>query len=848
MAQPWLKYQQPQATPGQSPYIIPPDPAEVQAKADEEARKRRDQQLQEQAAALQAAQAQAALASQPLINQGRSLENQMKQQELTQGPPKSATEYELEAKAESEQRRAQTIRSITGEARRLFQQDIKGQPVSRAFGALEWADSLPRNERFRNSANNILPLIRPLVAQTAKEGDSDKEMEVFLSYIPHNDDSDITIEQKFKQLEMLIGGMVDGKTPSQTLAEQNQDAPVPLGITAGAGGGSPPSGPTPMPLTPGGPGYTPAEGSTRTVEANPELTAEYRSRLAAGQQPNEIIPWLQSKGMPPQVLMQAIEQIKYRDANPNVPIDRYSITATKEVPLSLYEQGATAAGNFNLPGGFSPGAYAVGAGQFLSGNTLDNLSGDPARAQLATDVMRASNPGSTFAGEMSGGILAALTGEAGLARLGMASGIGRAGLADAGMGAANGAGMADGGDRLAGAGQGALAAAAGSLGGSAAMKGAGRAFSPTGGPLRPLYDAGVRPTPGQRFGESGTAGRLLNATEEALQSVPVVGSAIRGARQGARDQFQIGAFNDALKEIGETLPPGARPGTRPHEFAQKAFNRVYTRARSGMTLVADEQLSNDLQQLAPDISTLGPAARDKLKRIMDNNVNNRTVDGVMHGGAYQKSVSDLGRQIARYRKSPMAEDQALADILEGIQGSLDAAARRHSDPDAVALLDAADAGYAKLVRIEEAARRRGGEPGTFSPTNFDSSVQKSSGGVRSKAYLRGDALMQDYATAGKSLDDKLPNSGTADRVMAGYAVGSPAAAGAVYAEPVTASVLGAIATAYAPGVRRALTKSMAPAGPTRKWIAQQLEKRARLAGRAGAAGAAASLPGTAPGQ
>ena len=43
--------------------------------------------------------------------------------------------------------------------RPIFWQDIKGQPASRLFGATEYIDSLPANERFRAAGSNILPLI-----------------------------------------------------------------------------------------------------------------------------------------------------------------------------------------------------------------------------------------------------------------------------------------------------------------------------------------------------------------------------------------------------------------------------------------------------------------------------------------------------------------------------------------------------------------------------------------------------------------------------------------------------------------------------------------------------------------
>ena len=132
---------------------------------------------------------------------------------------KSATEIDIAAKEASGVKRANTVNAILGRVRDLYKQDIQGQPIERAFGATEYIPILPDNERFTAAGNAILPLIRPLVAQSAKEGDSDKEMMVFQAYIPAAGDSDQTIEEKMGMLEMLIGGMVDGKPASQLLEE-----------------------------------------------------------------------------------------------------------------------------------------------------------------------------------------------------------------------------------------------------------------------------------------------------------------------------------------------------------------------------------------------------------------------------------------------------------------------------------------------------------------------------------------------------------------------------------------------------------------------------------------------------
>jgi hypothetical protein len=133
------------------------------------------------------------------------------------GEGKSATELELEAKRAGESKRKITVDAILGKVRNLYEADIAGQPVSRLGGLLETEvfSGLPKNERFNAASESMLPLIRPLIAQTAREGDSDKEMAVFMAYIPRASDSDIAIETKLNMLETLLGGMVDGKVPSQ---------------------------------------------------------------------------------------------------------------------------------------------------------------------------------------------------------------------------------------------------------------------------------------------------------------------------------------------------------------------------------------------------------------------------------------------------------------------------------------------------------------------------------------------------------------------------------------------------------------------------------------------------------
>jgi hypothetical protein len=143
------------------------------------------------------------------------------------GPAKSATEIALEAKTTGAKSRAAVVRAQMLNNIQLYKNDIKGNPASRAFGYAEQFDkpslggiipAIPQFENFTKANAAILPLIRPLVAQSSKEGDSDKEMQVFMAYIPEAGDSDRTIETKYAMLDMLISGMADGKPPSEITA------------------------------------------------------------------------------------------------------------------------------------------------------------------------------------------------------------------------------------------------------------------------------------------------------------------------------------------------------------------------------------------------------------------------------------------------------------------------------------------------------------------------------------------------------------------------------------------------------------------------------------------------------
>lgn len=577
------------------------------------------------------------------------------------------------------------------------------------------------------------------------------------------------------------------------------------------------------------------EANGYTVENDTVLSglkSEYAKRLAAGQSTGQIMKWLADSGVKinnPQFPASVNQQVQFRKKNPQVDISNYPLDSFDDVyvPRGAMLDGLNAAAQGEVAG-VSPGTYAINAADAATGFNLDSLSANPELTRQGMNELAERNPGSALTGNITGGVLSSLAAEAMLPFRGAQGAM----AGDALYGTIAGAGQTDynseGGqssfaDRVRGGGTGTLAALAGNLGGQAAVRGAQAVTAPTGGGLSGLYQAGVRPSVGQRVANSGDGkgfkgfvGSTINKVEEAAQSVYGVGDAIRGTRQNARDQFQIGAFNEALKEIDEVLPAGMKPGTAPQGFTQAAFNRTYDKARSGMNFVADADFITDVTAVSNTVSALTESSQKQFKTILDNTLTRRAKSGGMSGTDYKAAMSDLGKKIDSIRRNKNGDDE-LADALLDLQSTIDNAARRHSPPEFVELMDKADAGYAKLVRIEEASKRAGSDAGEFTPTQFQRAVQKGDSSVRSKAYLRGDALMQEYADQGMTLVDKLPNSGTSDRLI----VTGGAGAASSFFTPLGA-FLGALGIANAPGVRKLTTGAMAPAGPKRQAVSKAI--------------------------
>lgn len=296
-----------------------------------------------------------------------------------------------------------------------------------------------------------------------------------------------------------------------------------------------------------------------------------------------------------------------------------------------------------------------------------------------------------------------------------------------------------------------------------------------------LKSEGVKPTIGQ------TLGGWANTVEEKAQSLPIVGDAITAARNRARDQFNTAAINRATSPIGvKSTGSGASAVAE----AGDAIGAVYDKAKSQMGgFKIDSQANAELSQLQ---SLAARGLEGKERKAVQSYFKDYLTKPSLTAQSFKELDSKLNADIARFNGGD-AYQKKVGEALMEVQRIVTDNAKR-ANPAAAELFKKADTAWANLVRVEGASVAAKGTGGVFTPGQLLTAVRGADKSVRDRATARGTALMQDLANAGQSaLGNKVPNSGTADRLMLGAA-----GIGAGFANPAIPLGLLAGASAYTP--------------------------------------------------
>lgn len=338
--------------------------------------------------------------------------------------------------------------------------------------------------------------------------------------------------------------------------------------------------------------------------------------------------------------------------------------------------------------------------------------------------------------------------------------------------------------------------------------------------LNLLKSEGVRPTVGQSLG--GWANRI----EEKAQSLPIMGDAIAAARGRSVDQLNSAAINRATAPIGVKVTKIGQEGIKE---AGDALSSAYDDVLSGLKSIKfDPQWQQDFGQLKAMAKSLpGPVRGTFTNRVNELIEKRISPAGGMTAQTMKELDSELGEMARRYGRSAVASEQDLGDAFMQAQSLLRSQVARNS-PEAAGRLKAINEGWANLVRIEKAGAAAINNDGVFSPAQLNNAIKNADSSTRRRGAARGTALMQDLGGAGSALGNKVPNSGTVDRMLMGGA-----GLGAGLYDPMIPIGLGVGAAAYSSPVQALLRGLVSSRPAAAKPIAGLLNNASPMLGSTG---------------
>jgi hypothetical protein len=808
MAGPWEKYG------GQQGQLVslPPDPMQQAAAAREEARLR----LAQEAAARAASNA-------PSANE-RALREQLlaAQVQAAQAAADKARKGNAGANlgdAKTQQRMANlnALQNQLKHVRSLWEKNLKGGMPNVIAGNVP--DALrPENGAFESAAAGLGEIGLAAFRVPGVGSQSDAELRQFVNAnTPQPGDSDAKIQEKLRNLENRLGSTLEamGQQP-----KQEEQAPAYIG-----GDGQ----------------FTVEAGQHRDPNLS-GVEGQYRQMLAQGKAPGEILQFLRSKGIsanPGDV----VEQARWLKANPG----KINQLDTSQIEMVWRDKVTENVLGINPDSRL--GAYGVSAANALTAGTLDELSGNP-DAQLAKDVLRQRNPGASLAGDVSGAAIGMTGLNAGARALGgglsalgtRAGGIGT----DALYGAAYGAGESND-SRALGALTGAASAGAGNLAGRGIVSGAGRAVRGVSDPaLQYLSSRGVPLTPGQIAGQGGMVGRGMRALEDAVESVPYLGSAVRARREEGLNAFNREAFKDALQPINREVENTI--GQDAIGEAQDMVSGAYGEALGGVNLRPD----GDFIRQTDDILARGsavPVLGDQFNYLAQNKLDPLFTPD-LSGRNFQAALQTLSKAGSEFNRQGIMGNEVAGASREMRDAFIEMANRQA--PGAMPQLNAANAANKNVSILGDTVTQAVNnqvESGLFTPAQLARQAvnnTKKFGGKNAAA--RGNVPFRELTEAGQSvLPSRVNNSGTADRAWATMILpaalgGSAAGSQAIGLDPSVTGTLAALSLLSTKKGNKLVEALALKRNPETRAIGEQI-LRARRAGGMFGAGAAIPLLG-----
>ena len=443
--------------------------------------------------------------------------------------------------------------------------------------------------------------------------------------------------------------------------------------------------------------------------------------------------------------------------------------------------------------GFAKGLYS----KFVEGkdfSTAYNETVDDIRSDLKS--FREQEPLYAYGSEIVGSLPTALLGGAGLAK----AGVGAVKGAGA-MGALYGAGATDSNDPV----DRAIGGTVGGLTGGTFQKIAPYATESA----KKLIEKGVPVTVGQAVGGG------LKKVEEALTSVPFVGSSITKAMQRSKKGFDKAVFEevlDPLKKIGVNPKKSLEnvSGRELYSTTENIISNAYEKILPKLKMPNQAVLQSKFDDVILNEAEVLPESLQKtFLNKLDQIVYRKFKDGKIDGNSFKKAVSQLRGEVRKFRKSQEPSNIDMANSFKSVENAM-IEVLKETNPSEKVALDLIDQSFKRLLPVEKAVISA--EGGEFTANQLLRAIKSGDPSLRKKSFAKGEANMQPIAEAGQNvLSQRLANSGTADRSM----LGTLALGGGLAIDPVTTAIGAGLSTsAYSPLgtnlVRNITTKGIAP--------------------------------------
>lgn len=281
------------------------------------------------------------------------------------------------------------------------------------------------------------------------------------------------------------------------------------------------------------------------------------------------------------------------------------------------------------------------------------------------------------------------------------------------------------------------------------------ALSPRARDVETLRANGVNLTPGQRMGG------MAQSVENLAQRAPILGPAIRGARERGVESMNRAKGNIALDHIDEGVPGNIPAGGGMVDHVQQRLGAQFDRAYAMVPEinVQDPTLLEGLARVERAKWDLAAPVRDQYDAIVAARLQ-RLQGGVASGEVVGGIRSELNTLAGQYLKAADPDQQRLGSMIAELGDELDGAITR-ANPEAGAILQNARGGYSEYIQLERASTAANGRP--FSPRQLENAVKASDGTVRHGAMGRSNARGQEFANAAQTvMPDSFGNPGTAD--------------------------------------------------------------------------------------